>query len=743
MNTEGSTLFRFESLLEAGDISGLENAWVEEISQAGEGVIGEPEAFLTTADAIARRGDRERARTLLELLLPLAEKMGDQALRLGILRRVITFSPSRKDLRAAYLECFRTVHGTDPFAETCLAVAQVETALDVVKALDLYDRVRAFRPGTCVYHESGWGVGVVESFDPILRQAVVDLEGKRHHRIDLRIIADILESLPNDHFQALQKKDPGRIRAMIESDPVKLFEILLESFGNPKDLKVLKVRLVPEFLPAEGWSKWWGRAKGLLRDSGLFRVADRSPFKVERLPKAMSYEDELLRKFPAGELSERFTLARKHARDRSKFPRFWDKMTSELSLLADSAGPGSLEAASVLERIAPDAPNAVGAMIRVLQKVADPVASVLEVESPEDRRRAVEAVPLALGQGAPEILLQILARGDDPVRDLAARLLVGTSAEAKALTLISEAVRAPKVSPDLFSWACDRFIEGPGSPILEPLKAYPLPEIVGRVLDVLDHLGLMAERQGKAALKDSLTGVRGIFTSDKNRFFRDVIKSLDREEARVVYQRVLSSGGLSEPLRVGLIEIITAFHADISRQEIRPIWEEEWIYVTERGLAKKRAEFRELTEEKLPRNFLDIGRAAAFGDLSENAEYTSALEERDRLTKRAMDLKAQIDKVRIISPGMLKDGEVCLGSWVRLANPVTGQEVKYSVLGPWDGSPEDGVLSYRSPLAITLLGRKVGDEVEAQLPGGIERFKVVDLGSSFDRQIVGGGPVRV
>ena len=54
------------------------------------------------------------------------------------------------------------------------------------------------------------------------------------------------------------------------------------------------------------------------------------------------------------------------------------------------------------------------------------------------------------------------------------------------------------------------------------------------------------------------------------------------------------------------------------------------------------------------------------------------------------------------------------------------------MLGPWDGSPEDGVLSYLSPLGQVFHGRTEGEEFEAQLPGGSETFKLLKLGSFFD-----------
>ena len=73
-----------------------------------------------------------------------------------------------------------------------------------------------------------------------------------------------------------------------------------------------------------------------------------------------------------------------------------------------------------------------------------------------------------------------------------------------------------------------------------------------------------------------------------------------------------------------------------------------------------------------------------------------------------------------------------LGARVRLRNVATGDELVYSLLGPWDGAPEDGVLSYLSPLGRTFLGRKPGETVEAQLPGGVERYQLVETGSFFD-----------
>jgi len=723
---------RFGSLLEKSDLDALEEAWLDEISRAGESRDPpDPGEFLAVADALMDGGQGERVTVLLDLLFPLFQE-GNPSHRLEVLRRMVLASPRREDLRSDFARCFREAHQGDPFCENCLDVAGVETAADVGAALKFLDQILQFRPGTCVFHGEGWGVGVVERIDPSLRQAVVDLEKKRHHRIDLRVIMDILKALPPDHFLALARGDGESLREMADSDPVKLVETVIVSFGNPQELKAIKARLVPQVIPAGGWTRWWGKAKSLLRDSGFFRVADKAPYLVELLGESISFEDELLRQFKSGDWPERFSIARKNCRGRTvKFPALKERVTAELEALRSGGdGPRALEAALVLDRISEDSPQGEGLVVHTLRAVPDPLAALRGVENAEDRRRAVEALPAALGESWTELALELLPGGDDALRDQAARLLGESALRDRAVSMVVQAARLPRTSPFLFAWAARAYLAGDPSPLLEPLRSQPRKEILRSILDLLDHLGLEAAREKTPEIRDLLTRARGLLSSGKSGFFRETIRTFSRDEAHATYGRVLSSGGMSEPLRVKLLEILMTQFPDISRRKERKIWEEDFIYVTQQGLDRKQEEFRVLTHEKLPKNFEDIGRAAAFGDLSENAEYTSALEERDRLTKKATELKADLDRVRIITPSLLKEGEISVGSRVRLVNPRDGREVTYRIFGPWDSKPDEGILSYRSPLAINLLGKRQGDDV--QLPGGEEHLRVEEIASGFE-----------
>jgi transcription elongation factor GreA len=94
-------------------------------------------------------------------------------------------------------------------------------------------------------------------------------------------------------------------------------------------------------------------------------------------------------------------------------------------------------------------------------------------------------------------------------------------------------------------------------------------------------------------------------------------------------------------------------------------------------------------------------------------------------------MKEELDKARTIDAGAVPEGRVGLGSRLEVVDTITGESNVYSVLGPWDGTPEEGVLSYTSPIARALYGKSEGDEVEIELPKGVLHLRIVKVGSHF------------
>jgi transcription elongation factor GreA len=155
-----------------------------------------------------------------------------------------------------------------------------------------------------------------------------------------------------------------------------------------------------------------------------------------------------------------------------------------------------------------------------------------------------------------------------------------------------------------------------------------------------------------------------------------------------------------------------------------PFWEGGAIFCSREGLARRREEYRVLMHEKIPANSEDIGRAASYGDLSENFEWTAAIEQQRQLTEKAATIEAELKLAQAIEDQKLPPGVVAPGT--RVTFEQDGQSAQtVRILGPWDVGPD--VMSYRAPLAAGMLGAKAGETVQVTLPAGVATVKVVAI----------------
>ena len=144
--------------------------------------------------------------------------------------------------------------------------------------------------------------------------------------------------------------------------------------------------------------------------------------------------------------------------------------------------------------------------------------------------------------------------------------------------------------------------------------------------------------------------------------------------------------------------------------------------MTRPGHERLRAELERLKKER-PNIVRAIAEARAHGDLSENAEYHAAREKQGMTEARIKDLEAMLGTAEVIEPPTAGD-RITFGSTVRLEDE-SGKEVTYQIVGSEESDPTRGRISILAPLARTLIGRKVGDTVTAQLPAGKKTFQIL------------------
>ena len=147
--------------------------------------------------------------------------------------------------------------------------------------------------------------------------------------------------------------------------------------------------------------------------------------------------------------------------------------------------------------------------------------------------------------------------------------------------------------------------------------------------------------------------------------------------------------------------------------------------MTRPGYEKLREELERLKRIERPAITKAIAEARAHGDLAENAEYHAAREKQSFLEGRIMELETKVGNAEVIEPPKSGD-RITFGSTVILEDE-SGKEVRYQIVGSDETDPARGFISVLSPLARTLIGKRVGDTVTAQLPGGKKTFDILQV----------------
>jgi transcription elongation factor GreA len=151
------------------------------------------------------------------------------------------------------------------------------------------------------------------------------------------------------------------------------------------------------------------------------------------------------------------------------------------------------------------------------------------------------------------------------------------------------------------------------------------------------------------------------------------------------------------------------------------------IPMTRQGYQALKVELERLKREERPANIRAIEEARSHGDLSENAEFAAAKDRQSFLEGRIAELEYKVANADIIDTRNLSKEKAVFGSRVVLENVETGEDVEYQLVGPDESNINAGRISISSPLGNAIIGKKPGDELTIQVPGGRRIYELVDI----------------
>lgn len=638
------------------------------------------------------------------------------------------------ELSEQLARCVQAAYGEEDWWESCRAL----TGFDVVGA-DLrgpwkaLSRFLAFSPGTLIIHPGGWGVGEILSRDDTAQEVEVRFHDGRKDNFPLRTAVDIFDPLQDEDLKARHFRDPEGLKKEVKKEPLDVLRRLTEIGGGTITTNNIKTALANIGIEGSAWSAWWRKARKLAENSEWFEVSGSAQKAIIRLLAEAKDPSVALRR----QLQMSANLADTHRRVRDLLATAKPEDPLREIALEELAAAADKENEPLAERLAawlllrdcsgtspepllPALEDMVNAEPTSDPSTAHPLWALFqELPSSKDQERAAHLLKELFNDAWMEHALENLAHAaPGMVRPLFDKLVkAGFRDDVREVYrgLLARPLRAPALLVTLAS----NFEKE------ELPDTFPTPPQRAQALLTLASQ-LYSGRRGNPHLTRVCTRLTDVLSKGTPSLVQRLLETSDPRALRGA--TLICSRGVDTDLDRAVTEAALSHDRHFFAINAGPFWEGKATWTTKIGLERRSAELHELTESKIPANEVTIGKAASYGDLSENAEWEAAMEEQRNLTQRAMDMEAELREVDLLENVALPEGEAAPGTLVKYRES-NGREREVAILGPWDGDTWGGVqvVSYRAPLAAGLLGTKVGATADLSLPSGEEQVEVLSV----------------
>lgn len=717
-------------LVEKKDISAFESRCIELLSGGN----------LRLADLhlplrkLQQTGESQRVVTVAQMALDAAGEGAEPHAALRVARVALEADGRNNDLRQRVCVFYQQAYGAQEGFEAAMEAAGLRSGRPVRNALRILDLCLNTGPADTLMSRTDSHIVEVTEVDRTNGLFTIR-KGGRLSTLPLSELAREYEPIAKDDFRVVRELWPDKLAELIANDPVRLVAGILHAHADHMDVDELRNELVPRYLPAADWTKWWNGAKALLKKAPNVVMEGRSPVVLRYSARGQSFEDECWSQFSAMkdavkqlDVVESYLREKarwKEAPDAALLERFVRTTVSQLESAREKRPHDALAAGLTLRRMAelglPVADAHGDVALTILKETPDPVRVFQELESDALWSRALELLPQAVPDYA-DTVVALFSTASSSLLDQ----LVGMAASAGALdrvsAVIQSAVAEPVRFPDVIYWLWKR--PAKGSPIEPP----PERELFLAILDALSSLGRSTQHAADA-VKNFRNRMKAALALRDYAQARRAVEQLSAGQALTLKTQV-SRLDVGDNTTSALNDMLRKHHPQLWHKPkvVIAVWEDEnVIWTSDTGMRRKNEERDILVNVTMRDNARRIGEAAALGDLSENSEYKFALEERDLLRARLAQMNREMEIARIIDPRTVPTDHVSVGSTVTLRRTDSGATQRVTFLGPFDTRIEEDVYNYRAPLSQKVMGRAVGDRVVLTLSDVESEFEIAAI----------------
>jgi transcription elongation GreA/GreB family factor len=572
--------------------------------------------------------------------------------------------------------------------------------------------------GYCMHRS--WGLGKITTVDTVFARFVIDFPGKAGHTMDLAFAAESLKPIAKDHILARKISDLEGLRQMAALHHLDLIKLVLTSYGGKATPDQIQQVLVPDVIK-DDWKKWWEAAKKELKKDGHFQVPLKKSEPIVYQAKEVTLQDRLLSDFRAAKgLKNRIVVASEVLKNMSDMTDKKAAGTEVIAALNTEIGTHqrtqpavALEAIFVRDEIrhAAGLPATEGELTDTNIWAQDfKLGQLLEQMPAVKHRRTLESFKEAHPDDWTDIIRATLNIVPAKLCKECANLLIHEGKMDLLKETLAKLISQHAASSELLLWLAkersDAFADILG------------PEVFRAMLSAMERDQFNEKRSNR--LRD--------YILDDQQLLVELIGSADLEVIKDLTRALQLSPCFDDmdkrSLLARIVKSYPAIQSLISGEQTK---QDTTLVVSWDSLERRKNEYAELVQKKIPANSKEIAIARSYGDLRENHEYKAAKEMQKILMRRKAELEAELVRARGTDYLNPKTDAVSIGTIVKVTDLGSNHVEHYNILGAWDSDPEKNDISYLAPLAQSLMNRKPGEEVVYEMDGQKRRFRIDEI----------------
>ncbi len=604
------------------------------------------------------------------------------------------------------------------------------------KLIGSREKLEAMAPGNYCLHRS-WGFGKIVDFDEAAAKIIIDFEDedKTGHAMGIAFCVDKLDVLRANDVLVRSRTEPEVVETMIKKQPADLICDILAGAEEQTMMASEIERTLARVIGPVKYKKWWTATKKVLVKDPRVGAPNKKtePYILREEP--VKPEEEILEQFHATKNSKEkillgeklYSLSENISVIREELPEILAELTDAIKNAKSLSQANRLHGVWVRNNLARDLHEDVESL--------DPSSASI-LDSTNDYSELAAELP---AQYFKRFIDLIRRTYEDKWQQMVEDLLRHSSGKftSECINFMLEHELGDRISFCLDRWLNDQTIKGPllfwvvknrnskkYSGIIDPLIT---PRLLSAMFYAIDYEALQNASTRRIPLADLL--------SDDTDLIPNLLADANVETASDLAQTLLLNQGFENLTKKSLIARFIKKYPTIQSLiagEAAEKSEEEGLIVSQSSFDAAKHEYEELIATKIPENKEAIATAREHGDLKENSEYKMARQDQDILLSRKNELEVDLSRARVSDFTDVSSDVVGIGSIVELKEGSSGKTRRYSILGAWDSDPDNDVLSYKTPLAKQLLGKKTGEVVTTKIGGNEEDWTLLKLARWVD-----------